>query len=248
MLHYLITSFHNIKGTLLDFFYKQKVKKLSNGDYFLKKEIPSFTQWESKNLVDRIVKGEIDTKEDKLWKEGWAISKEEYEMYSWQICWITCFKMILKSIYKEKNYKLVELAKEAEKYWVYKTNGNSNTKVNLDWLFHKEFLLFIKKYWLKWQYKLWVKENYLASLLMENKYIIASVHHFIREEQILPNPKKWHLVLVVGFRIKNWKIKGFFINNPSGYFKKSQERHFVSLENWKKVFSRNVDNINLELK
>jgi len=70
MLHYLITSFHNIKGTLLDFFYKQKIKKLSNRDYFLEKKIPSFTQWESKNLVDKIVKGEIDTKKDKLWKES----------------------------------------------------------------------------------------------------------------------------------------------------------------------------------
>lgn len=43
---------------------------MSDGDYFTENEIPSFTQWESKNLVDKIIKGEVDTKNDPLWQES----------------------------------------------------------------------------------------------------------------------------------------------------------------------------------
>jgi hypothetical protein len=116
MFNFLITFFHYIIGDLQNYFYKGKIMKLSNGDYFLKREIPSFTQWESKDKVDDIVKGKFDAKNDKLWRKSGTKTKEEYEMYSWQICGMTCLKMILKSINNEKDYKLVELAKDALKY------------------------------------------------------------------------------------------------------------------------------------
>ena len=103
-------------GNFLEQIHKKEIKNLSDGECLLNYNIPSFTQWESRNLVDGILKGEIDTKDDPLWQESGAQSKEEYEMYGWQICGMTCLKMILKSIYRERDYRLVELAKDAEKY------------------------------------------------------------------------------------------------------------------------------------
>lgn len=223
------------------------MKKLSDGDYFHEKDIPSYTQWESKNLVDMIITNQFDTKNDPLWSQSWAINQEEYEMYSWQICWITCLKMILKSI-NNIDYRLIELAKDAENYWVYTKNHNQNIKNNLDGLFHKKFLLYISKFSLAWKLVLSTKEYYIAYLLKNNYFVIASVHPCIREKNIINNSKKWHLILVVGFQIINSEISGFFINNPSGYFEKSQEKHFVNINNWRKTFSGNIDIIYLNSK
>lgn len=228
-------------GNLLDYLCRWEIGKLSDGDYFLGDEIPSYTQWESRELVCGIIMWEVNTQDDPLWMDSWARSKEEYEMYSWQICGIACLKMILSSLDKKEDYRLLELAKDAEEYWVYRRNNNPDIRYNLDWLFHKVFLKYIEKFWLRWKLKLWIKENYIASLLRNNNYVIASVNPCIREEVIENNSKKWHLIIVVGFRVKDWKITGLFINNPSGYYKKSQEKHFVNIDNWRKVFSGNVD-------
>lgn len=241
MLNQIKNYIRGTYGNLLDYFCRWEIGKLSDGDYFLRDEVPSYTQWESRELVGGIIRGEINTQDDPLWMDSWAVSKEEYEMYSWQICGITCLNMILGSLDKNKNYRLVELAKDAEEYWVYRRNNNPDIRYNLDGLFHKTFLKYIEKFWLRWKLKLWIKENYIAHLVRNNNYIIASVHPSIREEIIENNSKKWHLILVVGFRVEDWKIAGFFINNPSGYYNKSQQKHFVNIDNWRKVFSGNVD-------
>ena len=40
-----------------------------------------------------------------------AENPEEYEMYSWQACGMACLKMILKSIYPNEDFKLINLIK-----------------------------------------------------------------------------------------------------------------------------------------
>ncbi|EKE26353.1 MAG: hypothetical protein ACD_4C00314G0001 [uncultured bacterium (gcode 4)] len=243
----IINLLRILNSNIKEIFCYFKISKLKDWDYFLSYNIPSYTQWESKNLVDEILSWKFDTKNDSLYKESWALNPEEYEMYSWQICWITCLKMILKSIYKEQEYKLIELAKEAEIFWVYKRNTNSDLKVNLDWLFHKPFMKFIKKFWLTWTSKYFIKKYNLANLIKNNNFIIASVNPIIREENPWINSKSGHLILVTWYKIAKWKILWFFINNPSWYFGKSQEKHFVKIENWGNCFSWFVDVINYSL-
>ena len=225
-----------------EIYFESKIGKLADGDYFLKYNIPSFTQWESKELVEDIIVGKIDCKDDPLWKNSGAKNRQEYEMYSWQICGMTCLKMILKSIYPEKEYKLVELAKEAEKEGVYRKNNKTNIRENLDGMMHMEFLKFIRRFKLKGFRLNHIKENMLANFILNNYFIIASVHPSIREDKYIPNSKSGHLILIKGFKLKNGKISGFYINNPSGYLRnKSQENYLVSVEKWNGCFSGNAD-------
>mgnify|MGYP006281478941 CR=1 FL=1 len=232
IIKYLITKLNSF----LDIFYKINIK---DGEYYLDYNLKSYAQWESKQLVRDIIREKIDTSRDPGWQKSGAKTREEYKMYSWQICGMACLKMILKSIYPEKRYKLVHLAKEAQKYGVYKKKNISDITANLDGLFPYPFIQFIKKYNLKGHRKIGVKENYLAKLILKNKFIIASVHHTIREDNPPQNTKRGHLVLIVGFKVKNKKVLGFYVNNPSGYYKISQEKHFVSLKNWRKCFIGN---------
>lgn len=229
-----------------EIYYRGGIEKLADGDYFIKYNMPIFTQWESRELVEDIIGGKIDCKNDPLWKDSGAKNQEEYEMYSWQVCGMACLKMILKSICPDKNYRTVELAKDAEKYGVYIRNKNENRKHNLDGMLHSQFLKFIRKFNLNGVRKIYIKENYIAHLLLGNYYIIASVHPSIREDVYANNSKSGHLILIKGFRVKNGKVSGFFINNPSGYLSNmSQENYFVSLEKWRNYFSGNIDVINL---
>lgn len=227
-------------------YYGQEIGKLADSDYSIKYDVPSFTQWESRELIEDIIKGKFDCKNDPLWKNSGAENPEEYEMYSWQMCGMTCLKMILKSVYPDKEYRLVDLAKDAEKVGVYKRNNDKDPRHNLDGMFHNNFLKFIKKFGLKGFRAEKIKENYIANLILNNCFIVSSVHPSIREDYFKSNSKTGHLVLVKGFKVLSGKVSGFFINNPSGYLSNnSQKNYFVPIEKWNKYFSGNIDAITL---
>lgn len=234
----ILKSVYFLISIIKNLYYKKEIDKLSNGDYFLKYNVPSFTQWESKEMIEDIIKEKIDCKKDPLWKKSGAKNLEEYEMYSWQCCGMACLKMILKSVYPKKNYSIINLAKDASNISVYTANNSKNIRENLDGLMHSPFLKFIKKFNLSGKRIISIRENYLAHLILKNYFPIASVHPIIRETFYKNNSRKGHLVLVIGFRLEKGNVSGFFINNPSGFLSnQSQKKCFVPLKKWKKCFS-----------
>lgn len=225
-------------GRIKELYYKKETSKLRDGDYFSKYNIPSFTQWESRELIEKIINGETDCKKDPHWEKSGAKNIQEYEMYSWQCCGMACLKMILKSIDSNKNYTVVDLAKDALDNQAYELNDSKNVKDNLNGLIHKPFLKFIKKFNLFGKRIISIEPNYLAYLILNNYFLMASVHHTVRGNFYKNNPKNGHLVLVVGFRLKKGLISGFFINNPSGFSSnRSQNKYFVPLQKWNNCFS-----------
>src|SRR5581483_419670 len=53
---------------------------------FVHKNVPYYSQWESKQLVGKILSHEISAKEDMKWKNSGAETKEEYELWSFNVC------------------------------------------------------------------------------------------------------------------------------------------------------------------
>lgn len=227
-----------VLGKIKEVYHKRRVSEIPNGEYFSKYNIPSFTQWESKEIIEDIINDRRDCKTDPLWKNSGASSPEEYEMYSWQCCGMACLMMVLKSIYPNKNYRLVDLAKDSLAFGVYRKNYSQNIRDNLDGVIHSPFLKFIEKFDLSGRRISCIGENQLASFIHKEHFVIATVHPSIRDEYFEHNSRRGHLVLVTGFRLLNGSIFGFFINNPSGFASnQSQEKYFVPLEKWKKYFS-----------
>jgi len=221
-------------------FFRKQIKKLNDDSYFVAEKVPIFAQWESKELVNDILNEKIKAGDDSKWQQSGAKSKEEYVMYSWQACGMACLKMILKAIYPQKDYQIVDLMKKAEKFGVYKRNNKTDIRYNLDGAFHGPLAKFVRTFDVIGSRKWGVRKYYLSHLILKNCFIIASVHSSIRDNSLHFDEKGGHLVLLKGFEVENNQITGFYINNPSGFHKESQENHFINLKHWQRCFSGNI--------
>lgn len=212
-------------------------------------EIPYNPTWEAGYQAKQIYLGKIVKELDnKLWQKTGAKSLEQYVKYSWSSCGIACLKMILKKLNpKDKFPSVIEFMKKAIQAGVFKEYPSENYKPKdiwkaLDGAFHKEYVKFIQNFGLSGNTKSLVSPYILTNLLKQKKFIIASVHSSI---QFNPpnkgNPKKGHLILITGFLKKDNKLKGFYINDNHPYTNEViPVNHFVSLDNFKKCFSRRI--------
>lgn len=194
------------------------------------RKIPYFSQWESPELVEKIIIGKMKASEDPRWKESGAKTSEEYEYWSWNICGMACLKMVLADKTKEI-YKTIDLAKKCEEYGGYIQNGEK-----IDGLFYEPFLTFIKKeYGIEGKiFKRFLTIWRIKREVKKGNYIIVSVHAGIRKPAYVPEHKGGHLVLLTGF--DNSK-KTLFLHNPSGFFGESQRDYEMSEKDFKKFFA-----------
>ncbi|MDD5552216.1 MAG: C39 family peptidase [Candidatus Pacebacteria bacterium] len=198
---------------------------------YIKKGIPYFSQWESPELNDDILNKKKDAAEDKKWKNSGANSPEEYRLWSWHTCGITCFKMILADILG-KEFKTINLAKKCAKYGGFRKKGE-----NIEGLYYLPFCRFVRKeFKLKIEFVRWLSIKRIKRELSQDNYVIATVNPNIRDlESSIPKKKGGHLVLVVGYDDKK---KILFLHNPSGFYKKSQEYAEISEKNFKRFFAK----------
>jgi hypothetical protein len=205
--------------------------------YILKK-VPYYSQWESPDLVDQILKKEISARHDPLWKHSGAATKEEYELWSWNSCGMACLKMVLKHI-SFKEIPLLVLAKKCEQYggYVVKKSYPKNAEhwKRIDGLFYKPVVPFIKKeFGLSCDVKRVLVLPEIMHAIAKGNYVIASVDPAVREPKSASTQNGGHLVLITGY---DKKKKLFYLHNPSGYYKKSQKYAEISFSNFKKFFA-----------
>lgn len=195
----------------------------------VKKNIPYFSQRESPQLVDDILKKRILAREDPQWARSGAASPEEYEYWCCHICGMACLKMVLAD-FLSKEYKTIELAKKAAFYKAYIPKRNT-----IDGLFYAPFCLFLaKEFDIDSDYYTFMTQKVIKYELNKNNYVIASVNQKIREggKNISKN-KNGHLVLITGY---DEAIKVFYIHNPSGYYKQSQINQSLSYDEFGSFF------------
>lgn len=198
--------------------------------------IPYYAQWESQNLVDDIIHKKISAIEDPKWRQSGALTKDEYVLWSWNVCGMACAKMILGHTSK-KNIPLITLAKTCKRYGGYTFDKASRNSYEdkIEGLFYKPFVTFLEK---EFGYKGKIKKSMnIKEMLTEfskGKYIIASVNGTIRDPKNTPKERGGHLVLITGYDLKK---KTLYIHNPSGYFKKSQKNAEISFQDFAKFYA-----------
>lgn len=219
--------------------------RLKTAQYSLKqvpfvytKKIPYFSQWESTELVDRLLSKKISAVDDPKWRQSGAVSKHEYLHWSWNSCGMACLKMVLADEFSKK-FKIVELGKLCEKYGGYVTDEkafSANDYLHsIDGLFYQPFVRFIKtEYGLDAVVRKILVAKEIMHELSEGNYVVVSVDPAIRNPSLKSNKKGGHLVLMTGY---DRKKKLFYLNNPSGYYKKSQENASLSFKNFEKFFA-----------
>ncbi len=227
---YVITMRRIKKHTILQaknlasFVWKNKLPKT-----FVHKNVQYFSQWESPELVEKIINKSILAHEDSKWRNSGAKSKDEYTTWSWSGCGMACLKMIL-ATKQHKVIPLVELGQLCTSYGGYKKPIDKSPG-----LFYKPFVKFVKN-----EFGLNAKATSSLTLveikrtIANGGYVIASVTPEIRFPNKIPKSNSGHLILIFGYNDIN---KSFTIHNPSG-FTGTQRNVEIPYGNFKKFFSQ----------
>jgi hypothetical protein len=204
----------------------------------LHQKVKYFSQWESKDLVEQILKGEISAENDPLWKNSGAENKKEYLHWSHNGCGMACLKMIL---YKKlhKNISLVKLGKQCLDYGGYHLNKkayeNDDFLNSLPGMFYQPFKRFVEvEYGLKTRPVGVMAFKEAVYYLSKKRFVIASVSSAIRGKDSNRENGGAHLVLLLGYNLKNQAI---FFHNPSGLPAESQVYVKESFHRFKQFFN-----------
>lgn len=191
--------------------------------------VPYFSQWESPELVDRIVKGGMLARNDPNWKKSGARSKIEYAEWSWNMCGMACLKMIL-AHRNDTVVPVVTLGKLCLKQGGYSQPFDTSNGMD-----YRRFVAFIKK-----EFNISAKimspmlQRDIMVALARGDYVMASVSSMIRSPESRPRHKGGHLVLVLGYDLKK---KIFLIHNPSGSFNHNQTYAELSFRDFARFFA-----------
>lgn len=193
------------------------------------RNVPYYSQWESPKLVRRILEDKISAKNDPSWKSSGARNPTEYELWSKNGCGMACLKMVL--AYKTgKKLQIVKLGKKCASYGGYKIRWEK-----IDGLYYYPFLKFInKEFGLSGKVLAPMSTKDIVKKIKNNNFVIASVHHSIRNPSSNPSKKGGHLILVLGFDSER---RIFYFHNPSGHLKSTQEYAEISYVDFGKFFA-----------
>jgi len=195
---------------------------------FMHENVPYFSQWESRELVEKILTNEISPSEDPNWKKSGAETKEEYDAWSASGCGMACTKMLVDHLW-DREVPLVELGKKCAEYGGYTLPVEQSVG-----LIYGPYERFAKE-------ELGLKARAVLPLLIDeiieelaaDKYIMASVSPKIRHASENPTKKGGHLILMLGYDLDKQLL---YFHNPSGFTKETQEYTSISFRDFKKFF------------
>ncbi len=192
-------------------------------------KINYYSQWESRNLNKSIELHAIEASEDPLWENSGAVSKEEYQHWSENICAITCFKMVSDNFWLiSKNVKSISLAKQSAEYGAYTYKEKEQVIEGIFWKPFQKFIL--EKYNIESYMIKCLTIPKMSRLLLDNQIVFLSVSPFFHRSTNGAKliKRAGHIILVHGFISKNGIIQGFFIKDPGAWTENNSQECFVS--------------------
>ena len=207
---------------------KRSLKKRTVKKKFLHENVPYFSQWESPELVEKIITNEFSAEDDPNWKKSGADSKVEYAAWSASGCGMACTKMLVAHLW-DREVPLAVLGKKCAEYGGYTLPVEDSIG-----LIYAPYARFAKEelgLTAKAVIPLFVAE--IVEELSAGKYVIASVSHKIRQPLDTAAKKGGHLVLTLGYDLNK---KELYFHNPSGFSKDTQEYASISFSDFKKFF------------
>ena len=182
--------------------------------------IPYFGQFESSEVVEQFFDGTLTAKNDPKWQNSGASSPDEYEWWAWHICGMACLKMAL-AHHSGHAIPTVTLAKRCEELGGYvRHHGTIDPKglryAGLCNMAHSDF---------GWHAVICSPMSLtdIAYAIAHKRYVIASVHPEIYQSSSTPTHKGGHLILVVGYSLKDHAL---LYSDPWG---RPGKQHYVSI-------------------
>ncbi len=205
--------------------------------HFIHQGVPYYSQWESPELVSKLVERKIRAEDDPKWKNSGAKNKLEYLNWSWSGCGMACFKMALEYFTGQK-VPLVVLGKQCLVYGGYQMNQQAFNRGDylhsLPGLFYKPFIRFIRhEYGLTGRVSRFLTVEQIAYEISRKNLVIVSVSADIADQQNYSGSKGGHLILVNGYDLPK---KQLIFHNPSGKNTKNQQLARINFQDFIRYF------------
>ena len=189
--------------------------------------VPSYSQWESPELVPRFIDGTLSPADDPNWAASGARTPAEYGFWASRVCGLACLRMVLASR-RLTVPPVMPLVEQALAWKAYVRDGN-----RVAGLFYKPF-----SDWVGHDYG--ISAAVVPDLTLERVCasaspaapVIASVHNWIRWPDRTPPQAGGHLVLVTG------AADGILrLHNPSGLPAASQRDARIRAADFARFFA-----------
>jgi len=196
---------------------------------YMRDSIPYVSQWESPELAEQIINGQLRARDDPKWRKSGARTRDEYQTYSWNMCGMACLRMILLDR-SGKADTIIKLGKKCTKYGGYTLPFGESAGLQ-----YRQFAAFMKsEYDIDSIVKPALLQHDIKVAISKGEYVIASVSPQIRRPDSLPQHKGGHLVLITGYD----DVKRiFYLHNPSGIAGLSQVNTVISYRDFRKFFA-----------
>lgn len=204
-------------------------------DHMCSYSVRYFSQWESRDLNQKIELGSIMADMDPLWNRSGAIDRKEYRIWSWNICAIACLRMVSQNFRAlPKDFRPIEFAKQAAKNGVYVYNVETEQIEGIFWKVFQEFLK--NRFQIESRVMEFLPMYKIKQFLNQNYVVLLSVSPFIHRRR-KHHQRSGHVVLVQGLREKQGEILGLFIKDPGGWIENNTQERFISTKELYQCYS-----------
>jgi len=213
---------------------KKQLTRTSSDDYFLSPAPPYYSQFASEKLVSDVLDKKISASDDPLWRSfGWS-KKADYEFWAWRLCGLICVKMVLDTYEMSPNATIASLTHQGVEL------GGYDVAKDMGW-YLTPLLRLARFYGLAGRVRRLISTPEIAAMILNGQFFVASVNPKVIRGDIDTVPisdKGGHLVLVWGVKIRDGKVDGFYIHNPSGRKPSTQNKAFITTDRFDSAFAQ----------
>jgi len=230
---YLFTSWIWLRLDWLVLVYSFRKKKNISKHSFVPVQIHYFSQFEDPLLNKKIEQRGREPIPDSLWKQSGAQSREEFFLWSDQVCAMTCLKMIASNFPSlPQPFQTIDFAKKSLSYGVYKIFESGQ----ISGIFWEAFEQYLKEYNISSKFKEYLTISQILDFLESGHIVLVSVSPFFHHRE-RGNKKIGHIVLVHGYSVQGGSLKAFHIKDPAGWRENNTQERPVSITEFLNFYS-----------
>lgn len=199
----------------------------SDGEFFVEPAVQYVSQYASRDRVGEFLESPSALTGDRLWDSAGFSTADEYALWAPRACGAACLKMVLDAAGSPLSLgDAVRMGVAGGAYgdrgWIY------DPLVDLLGGHGVEAQVFVDG-----------SIDFIAQQVVANRCVIASVNpRIIRADPVEGDiVRGGHLIVVIGCRVENGTVTGFFIHNPSGRTREYQERYFCEVEQFARAYA-----------
>lgn len=204
------------------------VRRLPDGKHIVT-DVPYQSQFASPELISDILDKKISAQDDPNWKSFGFATQEEAGYWAERMCGVACMKMLTDRA--GHDFSVADLVREGVLKKGYDTASDTG------W-YHQPMADILSGHGISARLLPQASVASVARHVTNGRLFIASVNpQIIRfDDTVTSKSKGGHLVLVLGVRVENGKVHGFFLHNPSGRTHETRQEAYVPLKTFKQAF------------